>query len=115
MLDLRLAGFKGGEKMKIKVTPPASVGFLSMHRRMIDRKTRKQTHKKTYNKAELEAGVDFRLIASRVYEFVITVDVPSANIRIEISFDGQESVGDKFSQGNDAALADFRVTTKKAA
>lgn len=115
MLDQRFAGFDGGEEMLIKLTPPASVGFLSMGRRMTNRITKKQTHTKTYSMAELVAGVDFDLIPSRVYEFVITTDSPSANVNIQIAFDGKDAINGPFSRGAGAVLADFRVTVKNSA
>jgi len=103
MLDKRFAGFDGGETMLIKLTPPASVGFLQMGRRMIDRDTRKPTHTKNYGMAKLVAGD----------EFVITTDKPNAQINIQIAFDGTDEFNEKFSQGSDAALADFRVTVRR--
>ncbi len=112
MLDKRYVK-NGGVEMAIKVTPPAAVGFLSMGRRMSNRTTKKQTHFKEYGKAVLEAGVDWDLIANRVYELAITTDAPNEQIRIEISFDGKVSVNDLFSQGGDPALAEVRVTTRK--
>ena len=115
MLNERFAGFDGGEEMLIKLTPPPAVGFLEMVRRMTSRETNKQTHLKTYTMTELVAGVDFDLIPSRIYEFVITTDQANAQIAIQISFDGKDAINGAFSQGTDAALADFRVTVKKAA
>lgn len=104
-----------GVEMGVKVTPPASVGLLSMGRQMLDRATNKQTHSTEYDKAELEAGVDWELVGNRIYLLAITTGTTNAQIRVEVSFDGVVMFDQTTSQGADATVARFRVTTRPEA
>ena len=101
-----------GVNMRVQLTPVGSIGFLSMARQMLDRDSDKQTHFKTWGKAALVSGVDWDLVGNRIYLLAIETGTPSAQVRVQVSFDGVVQLDQTTSQGSDEALALVRFTTR---